>query len=216
MNWKVERCRDSDRIQVGIQVTSEIFKLGLREILKHDAQRAIQARILTPTIAIKEIKAGTLDALILDTGSAPQLAHVLSEYKRLPRIILVSSRYHAGIRLPLPKDRICSFYSACSSEWELKHFLNIVLACHTGMDERRNCKECSIQCSLQPRSLPLSGREIEVLKLIGLLHTNSEIAATLDISVKTVEAHSNNIKHKLKLGNSRELLQKAVKWVDGF
>ena len=52
--------------------------------------------------------------------------------------------------------------------------------------------------------------------MIGRLQANSEIAEQLDISVKTVEAHSANIKRKLNLNNSRELMEKAIRWVNGL
>jgi two-component system, NarL family, response regulator NreC len=42
----------------------------------------------------------------------------------------------------------------------------------------------------------LSAREIEVLRLIGLGHTNTEIAAALYLSVRTVESHRAHIQQK--------------------
>jgi two-component system response regulator NreC len=42
----------------------------------------------------------------------------------------------------------------------------------------------------------LSPREVEVLKLIALGHTNSEIAASLFLSVRTVESHRAHIQQK--------------------
>ncbi len=205
-----------NRVRLGILVTSGIFRRGLRDLLQHHVPSSVQSRILTLATAKTEIKAGRLDALILDTGSAPRLASVLSEHPRRPRVILVSSRFHAGISLPLPKDRLCSFHSACWSEDSLKEVFDTVLACHSGETERTDCRQCGIRCSLRPRNLPLSERETEILEMIGRLQANSEIAEQLDISVKTVEAHSANIKRKLNLNNSRELMEKAIRWVNGL
>jgi two-component system response regulator NreC len=42
----------------------------------------------------------------------------------------------------------------------------------------------------------LSAREIEVLRLIALGHTNSEIASRLYLSVRTVESHRSHIQQK--------------------
>jgi two-component system, NarL family, response regulator NreC len=42
----------------------------------------------------------------------------------------------------------------------------------------------------------LSARELEVLRLIGLGHTNTEIAAALYLSVRTVESHRAHIQQK--------------------
>lgn len=56
----------------------------------------------------------------------------------------------------------------------------------------------------------LSDRELEVLMLIGKGCGSRQIASQLHISGKTVEAHRANIKLKLKLGSSEELLQFAI------
>jgi DNA-binding NarL/FixJ family response regulator len=59
----------------------------------------------------------------------------------------------------------------------------------------------------------LSDRELEVLDLIGRGHGTRKIAGTLHISVKTVEAHRENIKRKLMLSDANDLVQYAVRWV---
>jgi DNA-binding NarL/FixJ family response regulator len=57
----------------------------------------------------------------------------------------------------------------------------------------------------------LSGRELEVLQLIGQGYSTRSISTELHVSVKTVESHYANIKEKLDLNNSHELIQYAVK-----
>jgi DNA-binding NarL/FixJ family response regulator len=59
----------------------------------------------------------------------------------------------------------------------------------------------------------LTDREIEVFELIGQGLSTREIASRLHLSVKTIDAHRQKIKNKLKLSNSNELVQHAVKWV---
>jgi two-component system response regulator NreC len=57
----------------------------------------------------------------------------------------------------------------------------------------------------------LSGREIEVLRLIGLGHTNSEIGELLSLSVRTVESHRASIHRKLGLTTRAELVRYALR-----
>ena len=59
----------------------------------------------------------------------------------------------------------------------------------------------------------LSDREIEVFELIGRGVTTREIAGKLNLSIKTVEAHREHIKKKMKLSDATELLQHAIHWV---
>ena len=56
----------------------------------------------------------------------------------------------------------------------------------------------------------LSEREVEVLRLIALGYTNTEIAGQLYLSVRTVESHRAAIHRKLNLETRAELVQHAI------
>jgi two-component system response regulator NreC len=56
----------------------------------------------------------------------------------------------------------------------------------------------------------LSGREVDVLGLIALGHTNTQIAEQLHISVRTVETHRSHIQQKLLLSSRAELVRYAL------
>jgi two-component system response regulator NreC len=56
---------------------------------------------------------------------------------------------------------------------------------------------------------PLTLREIEVLRLIARGYTNSQVAETLHISVRTVEYHRGNLTAKLNLRSRSELMKYA-------
>ncbi len=60
----------------------------------------------------------------------------------------------------------------------------------------------------------LSDRELDVFRLIGLGYETKRIADDLCISMKTVQAHCANMKQKLGLENSTELIREAVRWVE--
>ncbi len=57
----------------------------------------------------------------------------------------------------------------------------------------------------------LSAREREVVQLLAEGKSNKEIAANLNISVKTVEAHRSNIMHKLDLHSISQLTRYAIR-----
>ena len=56
----------------------------------------------------------------------------------------------------------------------------------------------------------LTERELEVLRLVALGYTNSEIAQKLYISVRTVETHRGHISQKLLLNSRAELVRYAA------
>ncbi len=56
----------------------------------------------------------------------------------------------------------------------------------------------------------LTEREVEVLRLIALGHTNTEIAQRLFLSVRTIESHRAHIQQKIRRTSRAELVQYAL------
>lgn len=61
------------------------------------------------------------------------------------------------------------------------------------------------------KKIPLTRREIEVLKLIVAEYSNSEIAEKLFISIRTVDTHRRNLLAKLDVKNTVGLVKYALK-----
>lgn len=58
----------------------------------------------------------------------------------------------------------------------------------------------------------LTNRELETFRLIGQGFGTRQIADTLHISMKTVEAHREHMRAKFGLSSNYQLVQKAIKW----
>jgi two-component system response regulator NreC len=56
----------------------------------------------------------------------------------------------------------------------------------------------------------LTEREVEILRLIALGHTNAEIGEHLFLSVRTVESHRAHVQQKLRLSTRAELVRYAL------
>jgi two-component system response regulator NreC len=56
----------------------------------------------------------------------------------------------------------------------------------------------------------LTGRELEILRLIALGHTNAEIGGRLFLSVRTIESHRAHIQQKTRRGTRAELVRYAL------
>lgn len=82
----------------------------------------------------------------------------------------------------------------CVPESLLTHFLSREKQAHAAPE---NC---------------LSERELEVFRLLGMGYKAKRIAIELNLSSKTVDSHCGNIKSKLKLNDSHELVQQATIW----
>jgi DNA-binding NarL/FixJ family response regulator len=60
----------------------------------------------------------------------------------------------------------------------------------------------------------LSDREMHVFQLIGSGLGTKKIAHALNLSVKTIESHRENIKRKLGLNSGRQLFERALKYIE--
>lgn len=60
----------------------------------------------------------------------------------------------------------------------------------------------------------LSGREFEVLHLLGLGFGTRQISEKLNRSIKTIEAHRAALKEKLQLKSGADLVRFASRWLD--
>ncbi len=58
--------------------------------------------------------------------------------------------------------------------------------------------------------LRITPRQQEILRLVSIGHTNREIAAALDISVRTVEVHRFNLMRRLNVRNVAQLLRQSM------
>jgi two-component system response regulator NreC len=72
--------------------------------------------------------------------------------------------------------------------------------------------ELGARLAAEPTGPPddLSEREVEILRLIALGHTNGEIAESLYLSVRTVESHRAHIQQKLRMTKRSELVRYAL------
>jgi len=59
----------------------------------------------------------------------------------------------------------------------------------------------------------LTDRELQVFQFLGSGMTMQEISQHLHLSIKTVETHRENIKHKLKLQDAAAVVQAARAWL---
>lgn len=67
------------------------------------------------------------------------------------------------------------------------------------------------EAETEESSQPLTGRELEILKLFAEEYNNKEISTRLEISIRTVESHKNHIVNKLGLKSTVEMVKFAIK-----
>lgn len=198
-----------------------IFCLGMTELINKESDLLVAACPDTAGKALDSIETEKPDLVIVDISLAESngidlVEDISREYPDLP--VLVLSMYDdamyaerallAGARGYVMKQRAISQVVAA---------IRRVLAGHVYASDR--IKEKMIRRMID-RKVPRTGfslddltnRELEVFRLIGDGLDSREIAGRLNLSIKTVGTHRENIKEKLNLKHYTELVKAAVHW----
>lgn len=164
---------------------------------------------LAPDVVVLDLMLGAADglALIKDLGSQAPQARVLV-FTLQPEGIYAERCLRAGARGYVMKDEpVAELYAAIRTvaaggmRFSPRVTLAVLEAAQGGT-----------------RPAPggvgqLTDRELQVFRLTGLALPTREIAGQLGVSVKTVEAHRENIKNKLGVHTHAELTAAAAAWL---
>jgi len=150
--------------------------------------------------------------LVLDLGmpgdSALASIAVIREESPDTQIVVLTAQREPDVARRALQDGALGFVLKNAAEAELVEAVRRAARRDTFLDPRLGAL---LAAELSPRAPDsLSDREIEVLRLIALGHTNVEIARQLYLSVRTVEAHRAHIQTKLSLTSRAELVGYAL------
>jgi DNA-binding NarL/FixJ family response regulator len=180
-----------------------------------DGRAACQrARDLQPDIVILDVSMPHLNG----AQAAEQLKRVCPNAK----VLALTVHEDTGYLRQLLKAGAAGYVLKRSAAEELIHAIRIVAAGGIYLDPNlagkvvdRFVRKPSTNTALQGSDL--SDRETEVLRLIAQGYSNKEIAAQLNISIKTVETYKARSMEKLGLHSRVEIVRYGLQqgWLDG-
>lgn len=164
---------------------------------------------------VRVLRFGGARMLLIDDAMVGALARAIEQKPPQVRVLLISTRPHAGVEPPCGQGCACAFASETLATTRLEELLRVMAQCPEVATGSARCATCPLQGSLAPAPLPLSPRESGIFAAIGRGETAGGIAAELGLSVKTVEGYREVIKQKLGLQNAAELREAALLWRRG-
>jgi DNA-binding NarL/FixJ family response regulator len=196
-----------------------VLREGLRALVNSQSDMECVGEAADGRAAVERVQSLRPDVAVLDV-SMPGL-NGLEAAKRLkqscPEVRLLTLTRHTddGYLQQLLKAGVSGYVLKQSASSVLLTALRAVAAGHLFLDPAITGKVIGNYVSKSAgrgasAGGELSERESEVLRLIAWGYSNKEIAARLDISVKTVEAHKANAMRKLDMRSRIAIVRFAI------
>jgi DNA-binding NarL/FixJ family response regulator len=196
---------------------------GLRLLIDSQSDMTVVAEASDGEAAVRTALAAKPDVIVMDISMPGMngLAATRALKKAQPGARIVTLTRHAddAYLQELLRAGVSGYVLKRSAPTELLHAIRGVAAGGQYLDSTLTAKVTAgfvtKQGAKKPAS-PLTDRETEVLRLIASGYGNKEIAARLDLSTKTVEAHKANAMRKLDLTGRIDIVKYAVLqgWLD--
>ena len=207
------------RLRILLVEDHETVRKGLKLLIDREADLEVVGEASDGAEAIERACAASFDIVVMDV-SMPGLSGVVAT-RRLrevrPDLAIVTLTRHAdqSFLKELLRAGASAYVLKQSSHSELfrairaavtgQQYIDSALTHHLAAPFAARAHKNTAR-----RASVTTDREAEVLRLVAQGHSNKEIAAQLDLSIKTIEVHKANGMRKLGLHGRIELLQYAL------
>jgi two-component system, NarL family, response regulator NreC len=199
-------------IRVVIADDHAVVRRGLRQVLDADEGFDVVAEASDLAGARRYVLGHRPDVLVLDLNlpeglSLNSIPELRAEFPETQVVVLTMQNEPAYARQALTAGAL-GYVLKEAAESELVEAVRRAAVGDTYLNPRLGARVAAEPPPGPPDGL--SEREVEVLRMIALGHTNAEIAGQLYLSVRTVETHRAHIQQKLRLGSRADLVRYAL------
>jgi two-component system, NarL family, response regulator NreC len=204
--------RKASEIRVVIADDHAVVRRGLRQLLDAEAGIEVVAEATDLDGARRYVRGHHPDVLVLDLNlpeglSLDSIPDIRAESPGTQIVVLTMQNEPAYARQALSAGAL-GYVLKEAAESELVEAVQRAAVGDTFLNPRLGARVAAEPPPGAPGGL--SEREVDVLRMIALGHTNAEIAEQLYLSVRTVETHRAHIQQKLRLGTRAELVRYAL------
>jgi two-component system response regulator NreC len=207
---------DAQEITIVLADDHAVVRSGLRLLLDGEDALRVVAEAGTTDDAVRLAKAHRPTVLVLDlnmpggpgTTSLDALPHLQADLPATAIVILTMQEDPQFARKAL-RSGAKGYVLKEAADTELVEAVRRAAAGDTYLNPRLGARLAAAPVAPDAPD-DLSDREIEVLRLIALGHTNAEIGHQLFLSVRTVESHRAHIQQKLRRTSRADLVRYAL------
>jgi two-component system response regulator NreC len=203
----------AEEIRVVLADDHRVVRTGLRMVLDAEPDIAVVAEAGDIPAAGRALLVHRPDVLVLDLNmpgeqSLSAIPRFVADHPATAIVVLTMQQDPAFAREAL-RGGARGYVLKEAADDELVQAVRMAHAGRTYLNPELGAKMAAEPAPSGPPD-DLTERELEVLRLIALGHTNSEIAAQLYLSVRTVESHRAHIQQKIRRSTRAELVRYAL------
>lgn len=202
-------------ISILIADSQYLIRVGLRHILQGRPTYKIASEVSNETQLFSALKDKVVDVVVMDYNqpgafSTETIGRLKSQYPKIKLLVISSDEDKKNIYQVL-ENGVNSYLSKQCDE---KEIVDAIAA--TSKDEKYYCTNVLnhlLEKSFPKENcapIPLTSREIEIVRFVASGLIAKEIASELHLSTHTIYTHRKNIMKKLKISSTSELVLFAV------
>jgi two-component system, NarL family, response regulator NreC len=200
----------ASRISVVLADDHHVVRSGLRVLLEGDGRFEVLAEAGDVVGTLEAVRSSRPQVLVLDLNmggesSLDAIPELRSEMPQTQIVVLTMQENPAFAQAALRAGALGSVLPD-AADTELMNAIALAAEGRTYLNPELGARLATQPAEGEGRPDNLSPREVQVLKLIALGHTNGEIASSLFLSVRTVESHRAHIQQKLGLTSRADLV----------
>jgi two-component system response regulator NreC len=200
-----------DEITVVIADDHAVVRKGLRLLLDAEPGLRVVAEAGTVPDAIRMAKAHRPGVLILDLNMpGGSSLEAIPEITDTSAVVVLTMQDDPSFARQALQSGANGFVLKEAADDELLLAVRLAADGDTYLNPRLGAKLAAQPPRPEGPPDDLTEREVEVLRLIALGHTNSEIGAQLYLSTRTVETHRAHIQQKLRRSSRADLVRYAL------
>lgn len=198
-----------------------VVRMGLAQLLADEAGLVVVGDAGEPDTALAALRERPTDLVLLDlslkTGTGIELLRQIRAEFPQARVLVVSVHDEAVFGERAIRAGASGYVMKDATYAQLLTAVRKVLRGELAVSDALATilQASAVQGARRDPASPLAGlsdRELEVFDLIGRGLDTRSIASALKISVKTVETHQQNLKHKLGASSAHHLRRLAFLW----
>lgn len=203
---------EHDAVRIVIADDHSVVRRGLRTLLESEAGFEVVAEAGDVDSARRYVRGHHPDVLVLDLnmpgGSSLDAIPLIRDESPATRIVVLTMQNQPAFARRALSAGVLGYVLKEAADAELVEAVRAAANGESYLNPRLGAKVAAEPPPGPPDGL--SEREVEVLRLVALGHTNAQIGEQLYLSVRTVETHRSHIQQKLRLTERPDLVRYAL------